>query len=119
MVAFGNAYSRMKDFYDVWICSDHLDFIADALINAIDATFKNRDTRVPADEAEAFTMAFVEAHQVQWNAFVKRIGESELIDALGRIVEDLKSFAMPALRSLASGERLEKRWKAGRGWLAA
>jgi predicted nucleotidyltransferase component of viral defense system len=27
MVALGNANSRMKDFYDVWIYSKHLDFI--------------------------------------------------------------------------------------------
>lgn len=26
MVALGSANSRMKDFYDVWICSKHLDF---------------------------------------------------------------------------------------------
>ena len=31
MVALGNANSRMKDFEDVWICSNHLDFNADTL----------------------------------------------------------------------------------------
>jgi hypothetical protein len=40
MVALGNANSRMKDFYDVWICSKHLDLDADTLLKAIDATFK-------------------------------------------------------------------------------
>ena len=55
MVALGDANSRMKDFYDVWICSKHLDFNADTLLKAIDATFKNRETRVPAEEFEALT----------------------------------------------------------------
>ena len=67
---------------------------------------------------EALTTAFVDKHRVQWNAFVRKIGESELIDAFGRVVDDVKTFAMPALRSLASGERLTKQWKAGRGWVA-
>jgi hypothetical protein len=37
-VALGNANSRMKDFYDVWIYSNHLDFNTDMLLKAIDAT---------------------------------------------------------------------------------
>jgi hypothetical protein len=118
MVALGNANSRMKDFYDVWICSNHLDFDADTLLKAIEATFKNRETPVPAEEVEALTAAFVDKHRVQWNAFVRKIGETELIDALGRVVDDVKIFATPALHSLANGETLSKHWKAGRGWVA-
>lgn len=118
MVALGNANSRMKDFYDVWTCSSHLDFDTDTLLKAIDATFKNRETAVPAKDLEALTAAFVEGHRVQWNAFARKIGESELIDEFGRIVDDLEHFAMPALRSVARGEKLTKQWKAGRGWVA-
>ena len=116
MVALGNANSRMKDFYDVWICSNHLDFDADTLRKAIEATFKNRETPIPADDVEALT-AFAERHRVQWNAFVRKIGETGLSDAFGRIVDELKIFAMPGLHSLTRGERLSKHWKAGRGWV--
>jgi hypothetical protein len=118
MVALGSANCLMKDFYDVWICSKHLDFDAGALLKAIDATFRNRKTAVPADDVEALTTAFAEGHRVQWNAFARQTGENELIDEFGRIVDDVKAFAMPVLRSLASGERLAQRWKAGRGWVA-
>ena len=119
MVALGGANSRMKDFYDVSICASHLDFDAATLLKAIAATFKNRETPVPEEEPEAFTTTFVDAHRVQWNAFVKKMGESELIDAFGRVVDDVRIFAMPALHSLASGETHSKHWKAGRGWVAA
>jgi hypothetical protein len=47
MVALGEANSRMKDFYDVWICSRHLDFDADTLLTAVSATFNNRETPPP------------------------------------------------------------------------
>lgn len=116
MVALGNANSRMKDFYDVWICANNLDFSADALLKAIDATFKNRDTPVPT-EVEALTATFAEGHRVQWNAFAKKIGEGDLIDAFGRVVNDVKIFATPAMRSLTSGAKLTKQWRAGRGWV--
>lgn len=117
MVALGNANSRMKDFYDVWMCSNHLDFNGDTLLKAISATFKNRETPVPAEEFDAVKTSFVEQHRVQWNAFVKKIGEDELVDAFGNVVEEIRTFAMPALFSLSRGELLTKVWRAGKGWI--
>jgi predicted nucleotidyltransferase component of viral defense system len=117
MVALGNSNSRMKDFYDVWSYSNHLDFNTDTLLKAIDATFKNRETPVPAEEFEALSRIFAEKHRVQWNAFVKNIGEDQLTDAFGKVVEKLETFATPLLRSLAHGEKLMQQWKAGNGWV--
>lgn len=116
MAALGNANSRMKDFYDVWIYSNHLDFNTDTLLKAIDATFKNRETPVPAKEFEALSRRFAEQHRVQWNAFVKKIGEHDLTDAFVKVVEKIETFATPLLRSLAHDETLSQQWKAGIGW---
>jgi predicted nucleotidyltransferase component of viral defense system len=117
MVALGNANSRMKDFYDVWICSTHLDLNGKTLLKAIDATFKNRQTPVPAEEFEALSPDFVRAHRIQWNAFVNKMGEAHLADSFDRVVEDLIVFAMPTFRTLSSGENLAQMWKAGTGWV--
>jgi predicted nucleotidyltransferase component of viral defense system len=106
MVALGSANSRMKDFYDVWMCSQYLEFSGDALLKAIDATLRHRETALPAEEFEALTSDFAEEHRAQSNAFVKKIGEESLADEFGRIVDDLRSFALPLLRSLATGENL-------------
>jgi len=92
----------MKDFYDVWMCSRHLDFDTNVLLKAIEATFRNRETPIPADEFEVLTTAFAEAHRAQWNAFVKKIGEGELTNAFGNVVADLRIFAMPMFRALAT-----------------
>jgi hypothetical protein len=119
MVALGSANSRMKDFYDVWICSTHLDFNANALMKSIDATFKNRQTPIPGEEFEALTPDFARTHRVQWNAFVKKIREDRLADTLGKVVGELKEFATPVLRSLARGEKFTRQWKAGIGWVAS
>ena len=45
------------------------------------------------------------------------MGEDELIDVFGKIIEDIRTFAMPALRSVANGENFAQRWKAGNGWV--
>jgi Nucleotidyl transferase AbiEii toxin, Type IV TA system len=119
MVALGNANSRMKDFYDVWIYSNHLDFNTNSLLKAIDATFKNRETPLAAEEFEALMTSLAGAHRVHWNAFVKKIGDAQLIDAFGKVLEDLKIFAMPVFRSLARGEKLTQKWKAGKGWVSS
>jgi predicted nucleotidyltransferase component of viral defense system len=97
MVALGNANSRMKDFYDVWICSRHLSLEKDALLSAIRATFGNRGTPLPVNEFEILSPQFVADHQLQWNAFVRKIGEEDLRDEFGRVVADLRRFAMPLL----------------------
>lgn len=118
MVALGGPNSRMKDFYDVWICSKHLDFDGDTLAKAVDATFKNRDTPMPTEQFEALTTKFADEHRMQWNAFVRKAGENELTDSLDKIVSDIEQFAMPTLRSVALGERFDKQWKAGDSWSA-
>lgn len=50
------------------------------------------------------------------NAFVRKIGEGDLIDAFSKVVADLKVFALPALRAVAREEKLTQQWKAGTGW---
>jgi predicted nucleotidyltransferase component of viral defense system len=117
MVALGSANSRMKDFYDIWICSKYLDFDTDTLLDAIGATFENRETPVPADDFEALTANFADQHRVQWNAFVRKMGDDELTDAFGKVVNDLRTFARPLLRSLERSEQLDQRWEAGNGWV--
>jgi hypothetical protein len=41
------------------------------------------------------------------------MGEDQLTDAFGKVLQDLKIFAMPVFRSLARGEKLTQQWKAG------
>lgn len=119
MIALGSTNSRMKDFYDVWVCSAHLDFNSKTLLEAISATFENRQTPIPAEEPQAFSAEFVRAQRIQWNAFVKKIGEEHLTDVFGKVIGDLGIFAMPAFRALASGANLTRQWKAESGWLAS
>jgi hypothetical protein len=77
MVALAETNSRMKDFYDVWICANHLDFETGKLLKVVQATFKNRETDIPTDDFEVLTAGF----------------------------EDLRKFAVPMFRCAALGEK--------------
>jgi hypothetical protein len=70
-------------------------------------------------DVDADGIAFIaEQHRVQWNAFAKKVGEDDLVDAFERIAEDIRIFAMPVFVWLARGDTTAQNWKAGRGWVA-
>jgi predicted nucleotidyltransferase component of viral defense system len=75
MVALGQANSRMKDFYDIWLLAKTFTFENDRLDRAIAATFKHRQTEVPVDVPDALTDAFAtdDQKQKQWEAFVSGV----------------------------------------------
>ena len=117
IVELDAANSRMKDFYDIWMCSRHLEFDGATLSRAIAATFQRRSTPVPSTSPTAFTSAYYDAplHQQQWKTFVLRIDEATLAGELTRVVRDLDQFLMPVAASTPPG--LARRWPAGGPWL--
>ena len=117
MVSLGEVNSRMKDFYDVWICASHLDFESGKLLKALEATFKNRETDIPTDDFEVLTIGFAERHLVQWNAFVKKMGEGTLANRFPEVIQDLRKFAVPMFRCIVLGEQIGTQWRTGKGWL--
>jgi predicted nucleotidyltransferase component of viral defense system len=116
MVALGETNTRMKDFYDIWLCIGHLDFDTAILVDAIGATFRNRQTPVVPEEFDALTRRVVARQATQWTAFARKMGERELAGSFDKVVEAVRGFAMPLLCFLARGEPAPPRWKAGRGW---
>ncbi len=96
MVQLGRANSRMKDFYDIWILANSYSFEGDRLPRAIAATFARRNTSIPAEIPDALTAAFASdpMKQQQWNAFVRNL--NTVPESLGRVVEELQEFLMPA-----------------------
>ena len=120
MVELDTANSRMKDFYDIWIYSRHLEFDGSTLARAIAATFKHRGTDLPAELPTGLSPAYFEAqeHVTQWRAFVRRIGEPDLADAFARLVGEIGAFVMPPTTAAVHGQRFARRWQVGGPWMA-
>lgn len=97
MVARGQANSRMKDFYDVWMLSKTCDFDIERLARAIAATFSRRETVIPEtlESADAFKAGFFrDAGKLQqWAAFIREL--SMKAPPFEAVISELSTFIDP------------------------
>ncbi|MFW7382172.1 MAG: nucleotidyl transferase AbiEii/AbiGii toxin family protein [Oligoflexus sp.] len=95
IVALGTLNSRMKDFYDIWLLSRQFNFKGANMAEALDATFKNRNTPM-LQNPDALQTPYTESDSVkkQWAAFIKRnraidipVSFVEVANAISKFVE--------------------------------
>ena len=117
MAKLGEADSRMRDFYDIWLLSRHFAFEGAVLAEAIRRTFAARSTEVPADPV-ALTEAFGrdEAKQTQWRAFLRRSRIEDAPEQLGEVVGILAGFLGPVVEALAADKPSPQAWKPAGPW---
>ena len=94
MVALGVLNGRMKDYYDLWAIPRALDIAADDLDAAITATFKRRQTAIPAERPPGLSAEMVddEVKQRQWRAYaasveVENVSLQSIVDKVWELVE--------------------------------
>lgn len=113
MVHRGLLNSRLKDYYDIWMLTEHFDFDLQILQSAIERTFRRRGTPIPSDLPEALSVVFAEDanRQVQWKAFLKR-SEVESIGLLS-VVRRLADFFAPVfdeMREVKTWDNEKRAW---------
>lgn len=101
MVMIGQANSRLKDYYDLWLLARSYEFDADRLTGAIAATFNRRDTAIPTEIPDGLKPGFYEdrAKTAQWRAFVEDVAVDP--GSLADVAAVLIDFLMPAARAAA------------------
>ena len=116
IVSLGDANSRYKDFYDIYILADRYDFDGIELKEAVRETFEHRGTGF--DDIFAFTDDFLasEIHQNRWKAFLKK--KKTLVNAeLEEVVSLLKMMLLPIVDSIESGMEYLSKWDhTSRSW---
>jgi hypothetical protein len=115
MVKLGVLNSRMKDFFDIWLLSRQFNFEGPKLAEAIRLTFDQRETPLPT-EIEAVTPSFIEAKQIQWAAFKRRLHQEHVPDGFGKIAKGIKDFLWPVVHTVSSGQVPPKTWIAPGPW---
>ena len=92
IVSLGIFGSRMKDFYDIWFLTKTRQFNRERLTEAIEATFKKRNTEI-GDIKLIFEKEFVQDSNKskQWTAFLRRISIEEQV-SFESVMEDLKAY---------------------------
>jgi hypothetical protein len=74
ITSLGIANSRMKDYFDLWVLTQHSELDVTILREAITATFARRGTPLPQDTPVGLSDEFAadKAKLTQWNAFISR-----------------------------------------------
>jgi len=116
IVKLAMANTRLKDYFDLWILSQHASFEGAVLSVALVETFKRRKTNVeaaPIGLSDEFANDAMKSRQ--WTAFIKknRLEAPGLAD----VVQDLRKFLQPMLASIADGRTFSRKWQAAGPWL--
>ena len=115
MVKLGVLNSRMKDFYDIWLLSRQFDFDGAKLAEAIRLTFERRGTALPT-EIEAFTEPFIDAKQIQWTTFWKRLQQDHVPVSFREVTTAVDGFLAPVVAAISSGKPSPTNWIASGPW---
>jgi predicted nucleotidyltransferase component of viral defense system len=115
IVKLGMMNSRMKDFYDIWLLSRYFNFDGITLAEAIRQTFERRGTALPG-EIEAFTEPFINAKEVQWAAFRKRLNNQSVLVSFSEIVTVVEGFLSPITAGVSSARPGPTHWTAPGPW---
>ena len=99
IVSQGNANSRYKDFYDIYILADKYEFDGRKLREAVRETFEHRATAF--DDIIAFEDEFLksEIHQKRWTAFMRK-KRTLLNIEFDEIIDLIKKFLIPVIESI-------------------
>jgi len=115
MVKLGILNSRMKDFYDIWLLSRQFDFAGASLAEAIRLTFERRETPLTA-AIDAFSESFIEAKQVQWTAFWRRLQHEHVPASFHEVVTAVAIFLSPLAATLSQGHTVSGNWATPGPW---
>ena len=109
IVSLGDANSRYKDFYDIYILAERYDLDGMELREAVKETFEHRGTGF--DYIFDFTDDFKKSKilRERWKAFLKK--KKALINVeLEEVVFLLRTVLLPILESIADGREYDAKW---------
>jgi predicted nucleotidyltransferase component of viral defense system len=115
LVRLGMRTSRIKDFYDLWYIATRFSFEGAILQRAIQATFRARETPLPAEPPIGLTDEFEAdgSKQTLWRAFAGRAGIVSP-GSLAEVLPVLRGFLLPV--GLQTPGVFLAQWSPGGPW---
>jgi len=114
MQRFASTPSRWKDYYDIWLISDHFELDDESVSIAIERTFHNRVTQIPKERPAFLTAEFASKYNKNWTAFLRKKDlKNDKIDDLLEVVEFIWLFLEYPILEVGkiSTKQNRKRWK--------
>jgi predicted nucleotidyltransferase component of viral defense system len=122
MVSKGLLNSRVKDYYDIWMLSRTVAFDGSELAAALQATFNQRETEVPAVRPAVLGDEYSQRPEAiaQWTALVSRLGAGgvEAPESLADVADAIAEFVLPPAQAAAAGHTFAGKWVPWEGWQA-
>jgi len=117
MIRFGEANTRIKDFYDIWITTSTFQFDLATLTEAVGGTLRRRQTSIPKELPTVFLSEFADAPSTKglWAGFLRRNPPTSPPPPFVEVLDKLRSFFEPVLATLALPEGGRGRWNPDRG----
>lgn len=117
MIQHGDLNSRMKDYYDLWLMSETFSFEGKSLQQAIETTFKNRDTDLPSERPASLSAEFASTNNTRWNNFLEKmnIPTTESAD-FANILERVWEFIDYPLQASLNQKQSPRSWIPHKGW---
>lgn len=117
IVDLGLSNSRMKDFTDIAMAARRWTLDGDALVAALQATFRRRRTPLPDDEIVGLSERFVQEERARanWKAYVTK-NHPEGFDSLSDLVNEVRSFLLAPLEHVRTGQTFNATWSPGGPW---
>ncbi|MBQ7478601.1 MAG: nucleotidyl transferase AbiEii/AbiGii toxin family protein [Selenomonadaceae bacterium] len=109
MVSLGDANSRYKDFYDIYLLANRYEIAGQELQAAIMETFEHRKTSF--DDIFVFKEDFLESplHQSRWKSFLKK--KKAMIDMeLVVVIALMKELLLPVVDSIKYSHDFTSTW---------
>jgi len=118
MVNLGMLNSRLKDYFDIWVLSEDFAFGGKSLAQAIEATFKRRQTPLPTMPPVGLSEEFSADtdKKRQWTAFLHKVTLEKREDDLGGVVSRLAAFLMPPALAVGPQQEFNRNWHPGGSW---
>jgi len=118
MLKLGMLNSRMKDFYDVAVLGDLFSFRGAELQRAVRVSLKRRILTSLSELPIAFTNEFAQDKDknLQWRAFLRRIGKSSGALPFQQVVMNIRNFLLPVLQALNARTEFNEVWEPGGPW---
>jgi hypothetical protein len=115
MVYLGSLNSRMKDFYDIWKLSQQFDFEGNVLCEALNGTFRNRNTEIIGFDDLVADLLGNENFDQQSTAFLQK---SKLAgpDDFAVVLASISEFLAPVFKSILKSKSINGAWRAGGPW---
>ncbi|MBK9032175.1 MAG: nucleotidyl transferase AbiEii/AbiGii toxin family protein [Myxococcales bacterium] len=121
MLDLATANSRVKDYYDIWVATQHLEFDLIETTIAVRGTLARRRTPIPAGVPAALTDAYVAivAQRGWWSSFLRVRPPRHAPPPFPEIVVTLRAFFGQLLASLDADPIPSATWMpGGPRWIA-